>query len=74
MISNGTPASVVKVLKAWYNTQRFVVRWGKSFSNFFYVSNGVRQGGVMSPLLDDVIFIGNSEKELKFVLQTASDF
>ena len=27
------------------------VRWGESFSDSFSVSNGVRQGGVLSPIL-----------------------
>ena len=30
------------------------VRWDKSLSNSFSVSNGVRQGGVLSPILFSV--------------------
>ncbi len=34
------------------------VRWADSFSNTFPVSNGVRQGGVLSPILF-TIYIDN---------------
>jgi hypothetical protein len=32
----------------------FCVRWASTFSEFFYVTNGVRQGGIMSPVLFNV--------------------
>ena len=35
----------------WYKDQQMNVRWEKSVSDGFYVSNGVRQGGVLSPIL-----------------------
>ena len=34
------------------------VHWEKSFSILFYVSNGVRQGGVFSPVLFSVYLDG----------------
>ena len=30
------------------------IRWGNSCSNKFYVTNGVKQGGVLSPALFNV--------------------
>lgn len=36
---------------AFYCKQGFLVRWGNVFSTPFNVSNGVRQGSVLSPLL-----------------------
>ena len=30
------------------------IRWGNTFSTFFYVSNGVKQGGIISPVLFNV--------------------
>ena len=44
----------MKLLCSWYNSQRFHVRWGKSLSDGFSVSNGVRQGGILSPFLFNV--------------------
>jgi len=33
---------------------KFCVRWGNQFSQFFTVSNGIRQGGIMSPILFNI--------------------
>ena len=38
----------------WYNNQDFAVKWGSSLSDCFKVSNGVRQGGILSPILFNV--------------------
>ena len=38
------------------------VRWNKSLSDPFYVSNGVRQGGVLSPVLFSVYLDGFLQK------------
>ena len=35
----------------WYTTQKACVRWGSAVSDSFVVINGVRQGGILSPLL-----------------------
>ena len=35
----------------WYRTQTFCIKWGSTTSEFFNVSNGVRQGGILSPYL-----------------------
>ena len=37
-----------------YLNQSLYVRWGSVLSNFFSVNNGVRQGGMLSPLLFNV--------------------
>lgn len=38
----------------WYSSQKFSVQWGRNVSDTFYVSNGVRQGGILSPFLFNV--------------------
>ena len=38
----------LRFLSSWYETQKMSVRWSHSFSDPFSVSNGVRQGSVLS--------------------------
>jgi len=40
-----------RLLKHWYKEQTMQIKWGKHFSELFHVSNGVRQGGALSPYL-----------------------
>ena len=51
LLSRGLPSPVVRLLSSWYSTQNLSVRWGRASSTPFTVSNGVRQGGVLSPVL-----------------------
>ena len=47
LIDRGLPLPVVRFLSFWYSSQKMKVRWEKSLSDPFHVSNGVRQGGVL---------------------------
>ena len=47
----GVPGYIVKLLSYWYAKQTMRVRWGDCISSPFRVSNGVRQGGILSPYL-----------------------
>ena len=47
----GIPGYIVKLLSYWYAKQTMRVRWGDCISSPFRVSNGVRQGGILSPYL-----------------------
>ena len=38
----------------WYQHQSMYIKWGSTLPIKFQVANGVRQGGVLSPLLFDV--------------------
>ena len=54
LISRGIPLYIVEILSYWYASQVYVVRWGKTFSSGFTVTNGIRQGGLISPILYNV--------------------
>ena len=52
---------VTRTLLSWYSQQQVCVRWNASHSEKFPVGNGVRQGGVLSPILftvyiDDLLY------------------
>lgn len=54
----------LRLLLQMYTSQRLQVRWNDQISQTFNVSNGVRQGGVMSPLLFS-IYVDGLLTELK---------
>ena len=43
--------NVVKILTHWYSQQEVCVRWLSALSSFFFIGNGTRQGGILSPYL-----------------------
>ena len=45
---------LVRILLFWYTTQTMCVKWGNCMSDYVYVSNGVRQRGILSPKLYSV--------------------
>ena len=51
LLTRGLPVLIVRFLSSWYYAQQMCVRWNNSVSDSFHVSNGVRQGGVLSPML-----------------------
>ena len=51
MIDSKMPLIIVRILMFWYQSQLVCVKWGKVASNFFRISIGVRQGGILSPKL-----------------------
>ena len=50
LIDRGTPLIFVRIIMQWYTTQKACVRWGSALSDNFLITNGVRQGGILSPL------------------------
>jgi len=54
LIQCNVPIIIVRLLYFWYKTQNFMVRWGGYTSDVFHVTNGVRQGGITSPILFNV--------------------
>ena len=45
----GVPSYIIRLLIYWYQNQSMCVKWGSSISELFSVSNGVRQGSILSP-------------------------
>ena len=46
--------SIVRLLFIMYCNSSMSVRWGEAISSMFSVQNGVRQGGVLSPVLYNI--------------------
>ncbi|XP_024116673.2 uncharacterized protein LOC112138347 [Oryzias melastigma] len=51
MEKRGVPKCFVRILSYWYAQQSMQVKWGNLVSEPFKISNGVRQGSILSPLL-----------------------
>ena len=51
LLRRGVDTGIVQLLMTWYEWQKFYVLWGSSLSEGFSVTNGVRQGGMLSPYL-----------------------
>ncbi len=62
--NRGVPKSLVRILFFWYAHQSMYVKWGNSMSAPFSVSNGVRQGTILSPFLFNV-YMDDLSKLLK---------
>ena len=50
----GVPLFIIRILSYWYSNQTMCVRWSSKTSLHFTVSNGVRQGSLLSPYLFNV--------------------
>ena len=61
MADRGIPGYLIRLLVFWYAHQTMMVRWGSSVSEPFHVSNGVRQGGILSPFLFNLYMDGLSD-------------
>ena len=54
LIDSQAPLLIVRVLLFWYQMQNVCIKWGNSYSHYFTICNGVRQGGILSPRLFDL--------------------
>jgi hypothetical protein len=51
LVDRGVPLLIVRLLSYWYNVQTCYVKCDNSTSTCFTTTNGVRQGGILSPQL-----------------------
>ena len=51
LLEKGLPAIVIRILFFMYTVQKTNVKWGDKTSNYFSITNGVKQGGVLSAIL-----------------------
>ena len=56
LIDRHVPLYLVVILCYWYQHQAMTVKLGHCVSNSFNVTNGVRQGGILSPQLYNVLY------------------
>lgn len=54
LLRHNIPASIVKLLRFWYSKQQMFVSWNGCLSAGFLIGNGVRQGGITSPVLYNI--------------------
>ena len=52
--SRGVPTYILRLLSSELIGQCICVRWGSTHSDFFHIGNGVKQGGILSPLLFNI--------------------
>ena len=60
LLSRHVPLFIVRILAVWYSHQKMCIRLGNAISPSFTVSNGVKQGGILSPILFNVYIDGLS--------------
>ena len=54
MLARNVPHCFAAILRDWYSKLTSVVRWNGVLSSSFAVTCGVRQGGILSPILFNV--------------------
>ena len=63
MLQRAIPIWIVKLIAHWYTHQEVMIRWGNLLSDPFTVSNGIKQGGILSPQLYN-LYVDNLSAQL----------
>ena len=58
----GIPLYILRILVFWFSHSEVCVQWGSVMSDSFMTINGVRQGGILSPLFFNIYVNEISEK------------
>ena len=51
LMDRSLPVQILSVLEKWFSLCLSCVKWGSVMSNYYELKTGVRQGGVLSPIL-----------------------
>ena len=51
LMKRNIPVNLLSILELWFSVSMTCVKWGHVYSDYFSLSCGVRQGGVLSPCL-----------------------
>ena len=62
--NRGVAKYILRLISYEFISQYICIRWGNIYSDFFTSSNGVKQGGILSPLFFNVIGILNKLKHI----------
>ena len=57
MLYREAPYYSVAILKTWYDRQRLFVVWGSCIYSHLGMSNGIRQGSLISPYLSNIYML-----------------
>ena len=64
LLNRVVPLCLVRLLMFWFSNQDYIVKWNNLHSSSFKVTNGVRQGGILSPRLF-AVYVDALSKRLK---------
>ena len=67
LLRKRVPICLIKILVDWYNECFRCVTWYDCISKMFHVSQGVKQGGVLSPILFS-IYVDDALSKLNDIL------